>query len=150
MRTLKKLSLKNFKSIREQTLALGQLKVFIGGNGVGKSNLIGVFRFLHAIVNQQLATYTGIKGGADSLLYFGRRRSPIMSFVLEFGEDDTTNAYSVELVGTVEDDLTIGQETAFYHETKKYPEPLMGMKGLIYHQRQWNLSDSKQKPMTGR
>ena len=36
MRTLEKLTIKNFKSIREQTLALGRLNVFIGGNGVGK------------------------------------------------------------------------------------------------------------------
>jgi predicted ATPase len=33
MRTLDKLTIKNFKSIREQTLALGPLNVFIGGNG---------------------------------------------------------------------------------------------------------------------
>jgi hypothetical protein len=37
MRTLEKLTIKNFKSIREQTLALGKLNVFIGGNGAGKS-----------------------------------------------------------------------------------------------------------------
>jgi len=58
MRTLEKLTIKNFKSIREQTLALGPLNVFIGGNGAGKSNLIEVFRFLREIVNQNLAGYT--------------------------------------------------------------------------------------------
>ena len=52
MRTLEKLTIKNFKSIREQTLALGRLNVFIGGNGAGKSNLIEVFSFLREIVNQ--------------------------------------------------------------------------------------------------
>jgi len=36
MRTLEKLTIKNFKSIREQTLELGRLNVFIGGNGAGK------------------------------------------------------------------------------------------------------------------
>jgi predicted ATPase len=123
MRTLEKLTIKNFKSIREQTLALGRLNVFIGGNGAGKSNLIEAFRFLREIVNQNLAGYTGIKGGADTLLYFGRKRSPAMSFRLEFGEGDTSNAYSVELRGTDEDSLMISDETAFYHERKKYPGP---------------------------
>lgn len=33
MRTLEKLTIKNFKSIREQTLAQRPLNVFIGGNG---------------------------------------------------------------------------------------------------------------------
>ena len=51
MRTLEKLTIKNFKSIREQTLALGRLNVLIGANGSGKSNLIEAFRFLREIVS---------------------------------------------------------------------------------------------------
>ena len=45
-------AIRNFKSIRDQTLKLGPLNIFIGGNGSGKSNLIEVFRFLHEIVDQ--------------------------------------------------------------------------------------------------
>src|ERR1039457_3687523 len=123
MRKLEKLTIKNFKSIREQVLELGLLNVFIGSNGAGKSNLIEAFRFLREIVNQNLAGYTGMKGGADTLLYFGRKRSPEMSFRLEFGEGDTSNAYAVELRGTDEDSLMISGETAYYHERKKYPSP---------------------------
>src|SRR5580658_5918270 len=123
MRTLEKLTIKNFKSIREQTLALSSLNVFIGGNGAGKSNLIQVFRLLREIVNQNLAGYTGAKGGADTLLYFGRKKSPEMSFFLEFGEGETTNAYSIKLRGNDDDSLTISEEVAFYHQRKKYPAP---------------------------
>ena len=123
MRTLETLAIKNFKSIREQTLELGRLNVFIGGNGAGKSNLIEVFRFLREIVNQNLAGYTGVKGGADALLYFGRKRSPEMSFRLEFGEGDTSNAYAVKLRGTDEDSLMISGEWAYSHERKKHPGP---------------------------
>jgi predicted ATPase len=123
MRTLEKLIIQNFKSIREQTLMLGRLNVFIGGNGAGKSNLIEVFRFLREIVSQNLAGYVGIKGGADTLLYFGRKRSPEMSFQLEFGEGDTGNAYFVRLAGTEEDSLLIAEEKAYYHERKHYPGP---------------------------
>jgi predicted ATPase len=124
MRTLEKLTIKNFKSIREQTLALGRLNVFIGGNGAGKSNLIEVFRFLREIVNQNLAGYTGKRGGADSLLYFGRKRSPEMSFQLEFGEGDTANAYRVDLKAT-DDGFMITKETAYYHERKLFSHPFV-------------------------
>ncbi|MDB6054840.1 MAG: transport protein [Verrucomicrobiales bacterium] len=123
MRTLEKLKITNFKSIREQTLELGPLNVFIGGNGSGKSNLIQVFRFLREIVNQNLAGYVGTKGGADSLLYFGRKQSPDMSFRLEFGEGNTTNGYSIQLRGTDDDSLMIALESAFYHEHAIYPSP---------------------------
>ena len=112
MRTLEKLTIKNFKSIREQTLALGPLNVFIGGNGAGKSNLIEVFRFLREIVNQNLAGYTATKGGADSLLYFGRKRSPNMHFRLEFGEGGTANAYRVSLMASDDDGFMVADETA--------------------------------------
>jgi predicted ATPase len=123
MRKLEKLTIKSFKSIREQVLELGLLNVFIGSNGAGKSNLIEVFRFLREIVNQNLAGYVGVKGGADTLLYFGRKTSPEMSFRLEFGEGDTANGYSIKLQGTNEDSLIIVWETALYHERKEYPQP---------------------------
>jgi predicted ATPase len=113
MRKLEKLTVKNFKSIREQTLHLGTLNVFIGGNGSGKSNLVEVFRFLREIVNQNLAAYTLQKGGADTLLYFGRRKSPDMQFRLHFSEGpETSNTYSVMLTGTNDDALVIGEEAA--------------------------------------
>jgi len=123
MRTLKVLTIKNFKSIREQKLNLGLLNIFIGGNGSGKSNLIEVFRFLREIVNQNLASYTALKGGADTLLYFGRKRSPEMEIFLEFGEGDKSNAYKVKIKGSDDDSLMILEETAFYHEKKNYKQP---------------------------
>ena len=46
-----------------------------------------------------------------------------MFFRLEFGESDTSNAYSVKLRSTDEDSLTIAEEMAFYHERKKYQQP---------------------------
>jgi len=47
MGKLHKLHIQGFKSIRDQELEFGSLNVFIGGNGAGKSNLIGIFHFLH-------------------------------------------------------------------------------------------------------
>jgi predicted ATPase len=119
MRTLEHLIIKNFKSIRDQTLALGALNVFIGGNGAGKSNLIQVFRFLRELVNQRLAKYTGIKGGADTLLYFGGKRSPEMSIMVNFAEGDTANAYSVKLNGTEDGALMIATEYVYHFSREK-------------------------------
>ncbi len=123
MHKLEKLTIKNFKSIREQTLEIGSLNIFIGGNGSGKSNLIEVFRFLREIVNQNLGGYTILKGGADTLLYFGRKKSQEMEIYLEFGEGRVSNAYKVKIRGTDEDSLIIWEETAFYHEKDKYKAP---------------------------
>ncbi len=123
MRKLETLTIENYKSIRDQTLQLGQLNVFIGGNGSGKSNLVSAFRFLREIVTQNLAGYTAVKGGADSLLYFGRKHSKKMSFKVQFAEGSTSNAYSVSLMPTESDGLQILSETAYYHDKTKYTKP---------------------------
>ena len=122
MRHLESLTVRNFKSIREQTLTLNSLNVFIGGNGSGKSNLIEVFRFLREVVNQNLAGYTGKKGGADALLHFGRKTSPSMEIRIAFSDTPRySNAYSVSLTGTDEDEFLIEAETAFFHDRERYP-----------------------------
>lgn len=123
MRTLEKLTIKGFKSIREQTLELDQLNVFIGGNGVGKSNLIGAFRFLHEVINQRLAKYVATRGSADSILHFGRKTTPQMEFLLEFGERSTSNSYRLVIDGTEEGGLVIANETSYYHERERYSAP---------------------------
>lgn len=123
MRTLQNLTIKNFKSIRDQSLDLGQLNIFIGGNGAGKSNLVTVFKFLHEIVNQRLAEYTLRRGGADTILHFGRATSRRMEFSLKFGEGAKANGYKIVLQGTDEDGLIVESEIASYHERHKYPSP---------------------------
>ncbi|MFD2304397.1 AAA family ATPase [Roseibacillus ishigakijimensis] len=73
MRRLKNITIRGLKSIREQTLELDKLNVFIGGNGAGKSNLVGAFQLLHEVVNQRLTDYSIARGGASSLFHFGRK-----------------------------------------------------------------------------
>ncbi len=122
MRKLEEITIKNFKSIHNQTLKLGPLNIFIGSNGAGKSNLIQAFQFLREIVTQNLGGYTAKKGGADTLLYFGRATSPQMEFSLEFGEGNESNKYSVVLGGTDQDSLIIERETAYYHKRDQYKD----------------------------
>ncbi len=122
MRTLKKLTIKNFKSIRDQTLELERLNIFIGANGSGKSNLIQVFRFLREIQQQNLATYS-LERGADSLLYFGRKASNFMEFFLEFVENDLSNAYRIRLAPTDEGTLIVNREVVYFQDWQRFSEP---------------------------
>ncbi len=122
MRTLEKLTIKNFKSIREQTLALGKLNIFIGGNGAGKSNLIQAFRLLREISQQNLASYS-LARGVEGLLHFGRKQSRFMELYVEFGEGGLSNAYRVNLAPSDEGTLVVGQETVYFHDRAKWPTP---------------------------
>jgi predicted ATPase len=124
MRRLEQLKIRNFRSIREQTLELGPLNVFIGGNGAGKSNLVQVFRFLKEISLGHLQQYSQTKG-ADALLHFGRKKSPNMEFELGFSDSDSRleNLYQIELVPTDQDTLLIRQEKTGFWDRSRFPRP---------------------------
>ncbi|MBN8248367.1 MAG: AAA family ATPase [Verrucomicrobia bacterium] len=122
MRTLAQLTVKNFKSIRDQTLRLGKLNVFVGGNGCGKSNLIGVFRFLNRVVSGELQTHTAVSGGANAILHFGRKRSPLMEIAVEFQEGDHENGYSIQFLPNATDRFLFAKEEIWYRDGSKYPK----------------------------
>jgi predicted ATPase len=123
MRRLESIHIKNFKSIREQSLALGSLNVFIGGNGVGKSNFVGVFRMLHEVRHERLQAFVAARGGADAILHMGRKRSSTTQIKLDFVEYDIGNAYRLILAPDDEDGLFVKSEDVFYHQRSIYPEP---------------------------
>jgi len=122
MRKLEKLGIVAFKSIREQTLELGALNVLIGANGAGKSNLVQAFQFLREIRMQSLARYS-LERGADALLFRGRKISSSMALYVQFGEGDVGNAYRIRLIPTDENTLVVDEETALFHDRKKYSRP---------------------------
>lgn len=120
MRTLHEIHVKGFKSIRDQRLELGPLNVFIGGNGAGKSNLVGVgvFHLLRRLSMGELQVYTGETGGADALLHFGRKRTPALTMHLEFLEGPCANIYDLSLVPTADDRFVFKWESAEYYEAE--------------------------------
>ncbi|NMA46012.1 MAG: AAA family ATPase [Lentisphaerae bacterium] len=115
MRKLEKLEIENFKSIRRQTLELGDLNVLIGANGAGKSNLMQVFRLLREIRMQNLARYS-LERGAEALLYRGRKVSPAMRLAVEFGEKGRRDGYRLALIPTDENTLAVDRGTVYAHD----------------------------------
>jgi predicted ATPase len=120
-RKLEKLSIRNFKSIREQTLELNSLNVLIGANGSGKSNLIQVFRFLREIANGNLGTYS-LQRGVDALLFQGQKISRSIELYAQFGHEQTMNAYRITMIPTDAGTLAVDKEIAYFQNKDKYPE----------------------------
>lgn len=74
-----------YKSIRDQTVELGPLNVLIGSNGAGKSNFLSAFELIHtAQEGQTVPQYSRLKGGADRLLHFGRKRTSRLRLELRY------------------------------------------------------------------
>lgn len=82
------LHIKGYKSIKGQVIPLTSINLLIGGNGVGKSNFISIFSFVRAIYEQNLASYVLQKGGADNLLFFGKKQTEQIEIGIEFGEEE--------------------------------------------------------------
>ncbi len=75
MRSLRRIKLSGFKSIREMDLTLRPLNVLIGANGAGKSNFLSFFTLLESWIFGRLDEYIIDQGGMDVLLHHGSGRT---------------------------------------------------------------------------
>lgn len=91
------LSIKGYKSIRSQDIQLEKVNILIGGNGIGKTNFISCFELMRNLYEKNLQNYVLMKGGADALLFMGRKTTPEVMLDLHFDHDGNKNRYIVEL-----------------------------------------------------
>lgn len=115
-----KIEINGFRSIANLKLDIKDINVLIGGNGSGKSNFIGVFKFLREVTEGRLETYVKTSGGAESILHFGSKQTPEASFHVYL--NDHVDQYEISLSATVDDGLVPVSETAYYWN-KSYPQP---------------------------
>ncbi len=137
---LDRVKIEGFKSIKSLDLELRPLNILIGANGVGKSNFVSFFKMLNQIVELNLERFVRQGGGADSFLYFGRKKTPKLLFHLFFSQ----NAYRSILIPTV-DDLLIFEEERVYFHGHGYKEPFSDHLGSG-HKESKLIEDAKQRP----
>ncbi len=115
---LNRIQVKGFKSIKELDLELKALNILIGANGSGKSNFISLFKLLNQIVGQNLQSFVGLSGGAETFLFFGSKVTDNIEIKLNFG----WNGYNCILKPTVDDKLIFDREECLFHNPN-YPKP---------------------------
>jgi energy-coupling factor transporter ATP-binding protein EcfA2 len=99
---LRQIHIKGFKSIVEQTVALGRVNCFIGANGVGKSNVLEALGVLGAAadgrVNDEAIIRHGVRVGLPRLFKtsFANVRTPPHITLEATGEPDAS--YRVSLL----------------------------------------------------
>jgi predicted ATPase len=103
---LKKLTVHGFKSIERQTIALGALNVLIGANGSGKSNLLGALSFFKESALGNRDVLVKRFGGADRLLYHGKKTTKACFFACESDEF----SYEQTLIPVAGDRLEVAKE----------------------------------------
>lgn len=120
---IRKIIIKNYKSIYDVEIELTSLNVLIGANGAGKSNFISFFEFLNNIYNQNLQSYCTANGGAENILYYGSKESNSI-FCRIFFED--INFYEFRLLPSQTNNFYFDYETTGfnrnYRDKTKMPD----------------------------
>jgi predicted ATPase len=71
--TVREFEAKSFRSLRAITYPMSDLDVFVGANGVGKTNLYRSFELLRSAAANTLASDLSREGGLASALWAGVR-----------------------------------------------------------------------------
>ena len=96
---LTQLNIQGFKSFgKEQNIRFGDITIFIGANGSGKSNLISFFEMLGYMMNEGMAQYVALHSGASFLTHLGAPNSLHIS--LDFQSDLGECSYNFRLAPT--------------------------------------------------
>ena len=109
---LKTVTLRGYKSIANlEAFELGNLNLFIGANGAGKSNFISIFKLLSAVANGNLQLYVQKQGGPDALLHGTRKRTTQIDAEVYFDKyENVRNGYRISLTPTADNRLIFSRE----------------------------------------
>ena len=116
-----------FWAVRNISLRVesGESLAVIGANGAGKSNFIGIFRFLAALTGDNFPVDVQNWGGPDALLHYGRKVTDAMEFEVYFApESGVANGYKVTLAPTRDNRLIFTREQSWingHYGPNSYP-----------------------------
>ena len=117
------ITVKGWKSFRSvEDFELRSLNIFIGQNGAGKSNFLGLFRlFSYAYAGDGLRYFVRLEGGANRLLHCGTEYTREIEWRLRFDESNKQNDYRVRLVFGAGDTLFFAQEQLHFTRAGRTP-----------------------------
>lgn len=125
---LSHLKVAGFRSIRNLDLDLGDLTVLVGANGSGKSNFVGFFNMLSAMLWEDLQLYVQRKGGASSILHYGPKLTRSLNASLTFSGANGTSAYEFSLEFAAPDRLVFSKEQLEFEQVDE-AQPFSGSLG---------------------
>ena len=109
------LDIQGYKSIKKQKVVLKNINILIGGNGIGKSNFISAFTLMRSLYEKELQAFVLKKGGANALLYMGKKQTDEMTIDMTFENNGYENRYIVNFQ-EAQDGLMIKKtQTAFLY-----------------------------------
>jgi len=144
------ITIRGFKSIASiEKLPLKACNVLIGANGSGKSNFVGVFEFLHAIMARRFRNYVIEAGGAEKVLHFGTKNTREIYILLSFPtssgapERATPLHWKLVLAPTNDDSLYSSAEAIYYRDSTGLELGVGSDTPRLGHERQSGIIDDE-------
>ncbi|MFA8451177.1 MAG: AAA family ATPase [Bacteroidales bacterium] len=122
---LNNIHLKGFKSINNegQDIPFGDITLLLGANGSGKSNLISFFKMVNYMTSKSLQTNIAESGFADSILYYGSKKTPRLSAKISFANSQSKDEYFFSLSHAAGDTLILTEETLEWEKLNNGGKP---------------------------
>ncbi|MCX8569055.1 AAA family ATPase [Aminobacter sp. MET-1] len=134
-----------YRSLRSIRLDIGQVAVFVGENGVGKSNLYRALQLIKASAEGTLAREIAGEGGMSSALWSGKRRvgQPVRVIIdAAFLDDETAACYAYKVEIGLPPPVSAGfafephvKEETLSVEAGRRPVEMMSRKGQTIYAR---------------
>lgn len=117
---LSRITIKNFKSIKNSRIDLSDFNVFIGKNNVGKTNFLDCLKFIHEFSLSPYETVINTRGEYD-LIVFGRNPNLSISINLIFSNGRRRIKYNLIIDHThiVKEEIIKGNAYLIQKEGKK-------------------------------
>lgn len=127
---LSSVTIQNYRSVRRLSFPLEQLTIFVGANGVGKTNLYNALALLRSAAEGTIARSIAEEGGLESVLWAGPRsdRGPVR-LVLKARFDELEYGAAYDLPYSYEIHVGLRQPT----EAAFQLEPLVKEERLVVH-----------------
>src|ERR1700674_5665766 len=123
-----------YRSLRAIRFAVGGLTVFVGANGVGKTNLYRALQLVQAAAAGTLARELAAEGGMESALWAGKRpgnKPARIKLAIDFGDRDDRDEVASGVVHSYEIEAGVRPPTtaAFELEPQIKEEKLLFLDG---------------------
>jgi len=140
---LQEVSASGYRSLRRIRFPVGRLSVFVGANGVGKTNLYRALQLLQAAADNRLAREIAADGGINAVMWAGKwkaNETPRIVLGVGFGRgDETSHDYTVEVGRRIkiaspafEYEPQVKEERVVFHHGKR-PIALLDRRGAAVH-----------------
>ena len=127
---LTNITLSGYKSIEHMDLELRPLNVLIGANGAGKSNFVSFFKLLNEMMGGRLRAYIGRTGGAESLLFYGKKTTPHLESELTFETQTGLSKYYLRLAHAASESLVFTDERVEFQREGHAGDPYKASLGV--------------------